>query len=86
MINFVKNDKMNIQAEKLSLIEWLSTLKDTSIIEKLKAIKDDYSKSKDWWDTLNKEELKSIERGLKDLEDGKIHSYDTARKVYERYL
>jgi hypothetical protein len=86
MINFVKNEDMNIQAEKLSLIEWLSTLNDTSIIEKLKSIKDDYSKSKDWWDALNKEELESVERGLKDLEDGKIHSHDTARKVYERYL
>jgi hypothetical protein len=77
---------MNIQAEKLGLIEWLSKLNDISIIEKLKAIKDDYSKSKDWWDTLNKEELESIERGLKDLDEGKIHSHETARKVYERYL
>ena len=86
MINFVKNDDMNIQSEKLGLIEWLSTLKDISIIEKLKAIKEDYSKSKDWWDTLNKEELESIEKGLKDLEDSRIHSHETARKVYEKYL
>lgn len=86
MINFVKNDDMNIQSEKLGLIEWLSTLNDISIIEKLKSIKEDYSKSKDWWDTLNKEELESIERGLKDLEDGRIHSHETARKIYEKYL
>jgi len=77
---------MNIQTEKLGLIEWISKLNDISIIEKLKSIKEDYSKSKDWWDTLNKEELESIERGLKDLEDGKIHSHETARKVYEKYL
>ena len=77
---------MNIQTEKLGLIEWLSTLNDISIIEKLKSIKEDYSKSKDWWDTLNKEELESIERGLKDLEDGRIHSHETARRVYEKYL
>jgi hypothetical protein len=50
----VKNNDMNIQTEKLGLIEWLSTLNDISIIEKLKSIKEDYSKSKDWWDTLNK--------------------------------
>jgi len=86
MINFVKNINMNIQTEKLGLIEWISKLNDISIIEKLKSIKEDYSKSKDWWDTLNKEELESIERGLKDLEDGKIHSHETARKVYEKYL
>lgn len=86
MINFVKIDDMNIQSEKLGLIEWLSTLNDTSVIEKLKSIKEDYSKSKDWWDMLNKEELESIERGLKDLEDGRIHSHETARKTYEKYL
>jgi hypothetical protein len=77
---------MNIQTEKLGLIEWLSTLNDISIIEKLKSIKEEYSKSKDWWDTLNKEEIESIERGLKDLDNGKVHSHETARKVYEKYL
>ena len=77
---------MNIQTEKLGLIEWISKLNDMSIIEKLKSIREDYSKSKDWWDTLNKEELESIGRGLKDLEDSKIHSHETARKVYEKYL
>lgn len=77
---------MNIQTEKLGLIEWISKLNDISIIEKLKSIQEDYLKSKDWWDTLNKEELESIERGLKDLDEGKIHPHETARKVYEKYL
>jgi hypothetical protein len=86
MINFVENDIMNIQTEKLGLIEWISKLNDTSIIEKLKSIKEDYSRSKDWWDSLNREELESIEKGLKDLKDGKVHSHETARKVYEKYL
>ena len=86
MINFVKNDIMNIQTEKLGLIEWISKLNDSSIIEKLKSIKEDYSRSRDWWDSLNKEELDSIERGLKDLKEGKVHSHETARKVYEKYL
>lgn len=77
---------MNIHAEKLGLIEWISKLNDISIIEKLKSIKEDYSKTMDWWDTLKKEELESIKRGLRNLEDGKIHSHETARKVYEKYL
>jgi RNA polymerase-binding transcription factor DksA len=32
------------------------------------------------------DELESINRGLKDIEDGKIHSNETARKLYEKYL
>ena len=77
---------MKIQNEKLNLIEWISRLNDMSVIDKLKEIKDDYSKSEDWWGTLNKEEIESIKRGLKDFEDGKIHSHETARKIYEKYL
>ncbi len=77
---------MNIQTEKLDLIEWISKLNDTSIIEKLSQIKADYSKSKDWWDTLKKEELESIKRGLKDIEEGRVHSHEVAHKIYEKYL
>lgn len=86
MLKFVKNNNMNIQTEKLGLIEWISKLNDISIIEKLKSIKEDYSKSTDWWDKLKKEELESIERGLRDLTEGKIHSHETARKVCAKYL
>jgi hypothetical protein len=77
---------MNIQTEKLNLIEWISKLNDISIIDRLKRIKEDYSNSKDWMDTLKNEEIESINRGLKDFEEGRTHSHDTARKVYERYL
>ncbi len=77
---------MNIQAKKLDLIEWISQLNDTSIIDTLKTIKEDYAKSKDWSHALKKEEIDSINRGLKDFEEGRIHSQDNARKIYEKYL
>ena len=77
---------MNIQSEKLNLIEWISRLNDASIIEKLIKIQEEYLKSKNWADTLNEEELESINRGLKDFEEGRIHSQETVRKVYEKYL
>jgi hypothetical protein len=77
---------MNIHIEKLDLIEWISKLNDTSIIEKIKEIRKNYSQSKDWGDTLTQEEIESIEEGLKDLEEGKVHSHETAKKIYEKYL
>lgn len=77
---------MNIQTEKLNLIEWISKLNDTSIIDRLREIKEDYSKSKEWWDTLKKEEIESINRGLRDFDEGRIHSQETAKKIYEKYL
>ena len=35
---------------------------------------------------LTKEELDSINNGLKNFEEGRTHSHETARKLYERYL
>lgn len=77
---------MNIQTEKLDLIEWISRLNDNSVIDKLRQIKEDYTKTEDWWDSLKQEEIESINRGLKDFDEGRIHSHDTVRKLYEKYL
>ncbi len=77
---------MNIQIEKLDLIEWISRLNDISIIDRLRQIKDDYSKSDEWWDTLKKEELESINRGLRDFEEGRLHSQDAVRNIYAKHL
>ena len=32
------------------------------------------------------EELRSINRGLKNFDEGNIHSNEAARKIYEKYL
>jgi hypothetical protein len=77
---------MNIQAEKLGLIEWIARLNDSSVIEKIKRIHDDYSKSADWWDEISIAEKESIDRGLMDISNGKVHSHETAKKIYEKYL
>ena len=77
---------MNIQAEKLGLIEWIAKLNDSKVIEKLKHIHDEYTKSSDWWDELSVDEKESIERGLADIEAGRVHSHETAKKIYEKYL
>ena len=77
---------MDIQAEKLSLIEWISRVNDQSIIAKLKKLQADYIGSDDWWDELNQEEKESIERGLKDIEEGRVHSHETVQEIYGKYL
>ncbi|MDD2564096.1 MAG: hypothetical protein PHU27_07780 [Salinivirgaceae bacterium] len=77
---------MNIQTQKLDLIEWISKLNDSSVIEKLRSIKEDYAKSKDWYADLNAEELASINRGLKDIDEGRLNSHESARQIYVKYL
>ena len=77
---------MNIQAEKLSLIEWISRINDKSIISKLRRIQEEHVESEDWWSELNQAEKESIERGLKDIEEGRVHSHETVQELYGKYL
>jgi hypothetical protein len=76
---------MNLQAEKLGLIEWIARLNDATVIEKIKHIHDD-SKSVDWWEEIPVDEKASIEKGLKDFSEGNVHSHESAKKIYEKYL
>ncbi len=77
---------MNIQSEKLRLIEWISKLDDSDIITILKQIKDNISDDSKDEMNLSKEEIAGIERGLKDIEEGRIHSNESVMKKYEKYL
>lgn len=77
---------MDIQTEKIGLIQWIASLKDSSVINKLKEIRREYSFSDDWWDEISDVEKKSIKKGLKDIEEGKVHSHQAAKKAYEKYL
>jgi hypothetical protein len=77
---------MNIQAEKLSLIEWIARLNDSAVIEKIVHIKNDYIKTTDWWDEISPEEQASIERGLQDIAEEKTHPHNDVKKLYEKYL
>lgn len=78
------NHELSIQKEKLELIQWLSTLEDKSIIEKIKNLRK--AETKDWWDTISEEEKISIEKGLKDLDEGRKKLHSEVRKLYAIYL
>ncbi len=77
---------MDIQAEKLSLIEWISRINDKSIISRLRSIQEEHIESDDWWNELNQAEKESIERGLKDIEEGRVYPHETVQKIYGKYL
>ena len=78
------NIELNIQNKKLELIQWLSTVEDPYIIEKIIAVRK--QESKDWYDSISENERQSIEKGLEDAEAGKLNPHSTARKLYEKWL
>lgn len=77
---------MNIQAEKLKLIEWLIKTKDESVIEKVKQIKESNKENDDWADSLTEYELSAIKRGLEDVENGEVVPHEEVKKMYEKWL
>ncbi len=73
---------MDIQTEKLKLIEWLSTLTDPSLIEQLKLLKENFSGRTDWWEALSEDVKKSIDEGLNDIETGDTIPHSVVSKKY----
>ena len=77
-----KNDKKaflghigtHFDAMKLELIQWLSQLDDKGVLGSLFQFKRSSEKSSDWADTIPPGERRSIERGLKDVREGRLTS------------
>jgi hypothetical protein len=63
---------MNIQAKKLSLIEWLLKLQDEKVLNQVERLK----AGTDFWDELTESEKEEIEKGIDELDRGEKHSYE----------
>jgi len=70
--------------KKIELIQWLSTIEDISVLNKIMELRK--KESKDWWNSISENEKKSIETGLNDAENGKLNDHSQARKLYEKWL
>jgi len=78
---------MNISAEKLDIIQRIIQIQDNDLIDLIKNIIDNPDSSKtDWWNQITQEEKESINRGLNDLQQGKVYPHDQIRKKYEKWL
>tara|TARA_R110001592_G_scaffold178589_1_gene419715 strand:+ start:1213 stop:1455 length:243 start_codon:yes stop_codon:yes gene_type:complete len=63
-------------SKALALLNYLKTLDFVEL-----------SKTTDWWDEISTENKQSIERGLDDLKNNRVHSDEDVRKsVRERIL
>lgn len=72
---------MGLEAIKLELIEWLAQLDDEDTIEYLKVVKDSKTEG-DWWEDLTPEQRAGIERGLKDIDEGRVTSHEEIKKRF----
>jgi hypothetical protein len=77
---------MNIESEKKKIIEWISEIEDESTIEELKILRDVSVNGSDLWDNLSEEEKKGIDEGIKDIDEGRIVSYEDVKKEVKKWF
>lgn len=74
---------MDIQAEKLNLIKWLTSVDEPSVIKQLIALKK--KQQVDWWDEISDEEKTAIEEGLAQADRGDILSHEEVMTRYQKW-
>lgn len=75
---------IDFQNKKIELIQWLSTLENTSVIDKLLELREE--EKSDWWNEISAAEKSSIEKGIADADNGKLTSHTTVKALYEKWL
>jgi len=75
---------INLQNKKIELIQWLSTLNDKSMIDKLIDLRE--KEQVDWWLKISYDERESIEKGIVDADNGNLNPHTKAKGLYEKWL
>ena len=75
---------MGHEAIKLELIEWLARLEDDETIQYLKVVKDSKPADHSWWEDLTEYQKRAIEKGLKDIDEGRVTPHKDVKKKFAR--
>ena len=76
--------ELDIQNTKIELIQWLTTLEDKSLIQKILELRK--SESKDLCEELSEAEKESVELGISDADNGRLKPNSEAKKIYGKWL
>ncbi|MEQ8882743.1 MAG: hypothetical protein RLO17_15955 [Cyclobacteriaceae bacterium] len=76
--------KMDIQNEKLRLIEWIAGLNDPKTLNEFINLKK--QREEDWWDTIGDDEREEIREGLRQADRGELVDHKTAMEKYQKWL
>jgi len=76
--------QMDIQADKLSLIEWIAGINDSRIIRQFKSLQKSNMEQVDA--SLSPSEKSAVDQGLKSIAEGKVHTHESVMKsTKEKY-
>ncbi len=74
---------MNLQQRKLQIIDHVVNSTDKKTIEKIEKV---ISASSDFWDELSDDQKEAIDKGLKQLDEGKGIPMSKVRKRISKWL
>ena len=74
---------MDIQAEKLNLIKWLTDVNEPSIISQFVALRK--KQQADWWDNISEEEKDEIIDGIAQADNGDVLPHEEVMAKYEKW-
>jgi len=63
---------MKIETLKHKIIEWITKTSDNALLNTLKSLKDSNTTTEEWYDEMREEEIDSINRGIKNHENGEV--------------
>ena len=69
---------MNIQAEKLSVLQQILNTDDVSLIKDIKSLIT--SRDLDWFEVLSKSQQNDVLEGIAQLDNGEVFSHEEAKK------
>ena len=71
---------MNIQAEKLNVLQQIINSDDVNLIKDIKSLIN--NREMDWFDGLNKSQQNDVTEGLNQLDSGNFFSHEEAKKRF----
>ena len=81
---FIKIITMDLQAEKIRLIEWIAGLNDAITLQEFIDLKK--QKEEDWWDRISEQERAEILEGLSEASKGEVIPHDQVMAKCKQWL
>ncbi len=76
---------MDIQIEKLQLLEWLAKLNNPMILKQFIALKKEQEGEEDWWDKISADEAGEILDGLQQADRGEVVPHSKVMEQYKKW-
>ena len=74
---------MNLEARKINLINWISSVQEEDVLAEMEKIQ---RKKSDWWDAVSNEDKSAINEGLEQLDKGEYLTRSQVRnKIKGKY-